>query len=82
MEFVYADYSVTGRQWRLIVLGGVGFALLAAYGLRLIYKGLVDDTYELMGDRKVSRWLYFMGGIIFQIPLVGYVWFVRTMMTD
>jgi hypothetical protein len=59
------SYSFTKR----INSGIVVFGIFSAYGLTFLIKGLRDDIYDWLGERRAPRWSYIAFGLVCQVPL-------------
>ncbi len=62
--------SGSGGSFTLILIAG----LLALYGLRLIYRGLDNDTTDGTGHQLASPWWFIVGGILMLLPLAFAIW--------
>jgi hypothetical protein len=52
------------------------FAVGAIWGLRLVYRGMRDDTRDPAGNRVAGRAWFIGGGLALVLAFVGFVWFV------
>ena len=52
------------------------FALCAALGLRVLYRGLRGDTLDSSGTPVAGRAWFIIGGILLLLPFVGYMVFI------
>jgi hypothetical protein len=56
--------------------GFLAFGICAAFGLRLLYRGIRDDVYDTSGTPLAGRGWFIAGGIFCLLPLVAYFFFV------
>ena len=56
--------------------GFLVFGLCAAFGLRLLYRGLRNDILDSSGTPVAGRSLFIVGGILCLLPLVAFVIFL------
>jgi hypothetical protein len=52
--------------------GFIVFGLCAAFGLRLLYRGILGDVNDPSGTPLAARGWFIVGGIFCLIPLVAY----------
>lgn len=50
--------------------GLVVFAIIAFFGLKILIRGLRDDTADITGIPNGSRWWWIIAGILMQLPLI------------
>ena len=74
--FHLADFKHSFVLGRRIGGGIFGFGALSIYGLRFLYKGLRDDIYDWIGEKKAPRWSYIAFGLLCQLPLIAYICFL------
>ena len=55
--------------------GFIAFGVCSFFGLRLLLRGFRDDTLDSSGHPVASRGWFIIGGILLQLPLVGFVFF-------
>jgi hypothetical protein len=55
--------------------GFLVFGVCSFFGLRLFLRGLRDDTLDASGHSIASRGWFIGGGILLQLPLVGFIAF-------
>jgi hypothetical protein len=48
------------------------FGLCSAYGIRLIYLGATNRIIDSSGMQKAPRWMYIVGGVLMQLPLIAF----------
>ena len=58
--------------------GFVGFGLLAAIGLRLLFRGLRGEPRDWLGHSLAQRGWYIFGGAFLQFPLIAWIFFLRS----
>jgi hypothetical protein len=59
------------------IWGGIAvFGLCAAFGLRLLYRGIRGDVLDSSGAPVAGRGWFVAGGIVLVLPLVGYLLFI------
>ena len=56
--------------------GFFAFGVASIFGLRLIIRGLQNDTNNSSGHLEVCRGWFITGGILFQLPLIAFLLFV------
>ncbi len=56
--------------------GFFGFGALALFGLVILARGLRNDVHDWLGHAPVSRPWFIIGGILFQLPLLGWIVFL------
>jgi hypothetical protein len=56
--------------------GFLVFGICAAFGLRLLYRGIRGDVYDSSGTPIAARSWFIAGGIFCLLPLVAYSFFV------
>jgi hypothetical protein len=69
---VFTQSSARETMWA----GYIPFGLCSFLGLRLLVRGLRGDVLDSSGMAVASRGLFITGGILLQLPLVGYTFFV------
>ncbi len=69
---VYWRSTLDGR----VIAGFFGFLALSFFGLRLLVRGIRDDIYDWLGHAPASRAWFIIGGILLQLPLVGWMVFL------
>jgi len=52
------------------------FGIFAAYGFRLLYRGIQDDVNDASGTPIAGRGWFIAGGIGCMLPLVAYLVFI------
>lgn len=53
----------------------MAFGLCSFFGLRLLLRGLRDETLDSSGHTVASRGWFILAGVVFQLPLVGFTVF-------
>lgn len=69
--FAIADYS--GRIW----FGFIPFGLCSFLGMLVLLRGLRGDVLDSSGMQIAPRTWFILGGVLLQLPLVGfttYLW--------
>lgn len=56
--------------------GFLAFGLCAAFGLRLLYRGAVNDIYDPSGISIAARLWFTIGAVFCILSLVAYTFFV------
>lgn len=56
--------------------GFIPFGLCSFWGLRLVMRGVRGDILDSSGMPVASRGLFITGGVLLQMPLAGYAFFV------
>jgi hypothetical protein len=56
--------------------GFLVFSICAAFGLRLLYRGIRGDVYDASGTPIASRGWFIGGGVFCLLPLAAYFVFV------
>jgi hypothetical protein len=59
-----------------IICGFLAFTVCAAFGLRLLYRGLCGDVNDSSGTPIAGRGWFMVGGILCVLPLMAYAVFV------
>lgn len=52
--------------------GFLTFGLCSLWGMRLLVRGIRDDILDASGHRQAPRAWFVAGGILLQLPLIGY----------
>ena len=55
--------------------GFIAFGLCSFLGLRWLLRGLQGDTLDASGHEVASRGWFIAGGIVLQLPLIGFALF-------
>jgi hypothetical protein len=53
------------------------FGAGAAWGIRLIYRGVRNDIFDSAGGRVAGRVWFIGGGIVLVTIFIGYIFFMR-----
>ena len=61
---------------RKIAGGFAGFGALAFLGLTLLVRGIRGDIYNWLGEKSAPRWSYIVAGVLFMLPLLGWIVFL------
>jgi hypothetical protein len=56
-------------------IGFIPFGLCSFWGLRMLARGLRGGILDSSGMAVAPRGWFIAGGILLQLPLVGYAWF-------
>jgi hypothetical protein len=66
---MYASNSTASEA----IWGGfLAFGICSFFGLRLLIRGLRDDTLDSSGHQVASRGWFITGGILLQLPLIAF----------
>jgi hypothetical protein len=72
--FLAIDDIRESQGFQKRIVGGLAaFGILAAFGLRFLYKGLRNDIHDWIGERYAPRWSYILFGLLCQLPLAGFI---------
>jgi len=66
------NWLLHSRIWA----GFLAFGICAAFGFRLLYRGLRGDVPESFGTSQAGRGWFIAGGILCLLAFVGYTLFV------
>jgi hypothetical protein len=59
-----------------ILAGYIPFGICSFWGFRLLIRGLRGDVLDASGMVTAPRSLFIIGGILLQLPIIGYTIFV------
>jgi hypothetical protein len=69
---VFTNSSAQDTMWA----GFIPFGLCSFWGLRLLMRGFRGDILDSSGMAVAPRGLFIAGGILLQLPLIGFTLFV------
>jgi hypothetical protein len=69
---VFTNGSAQETMWA----GFIPFGLCSFWGLKFLIRGFRGDVLDSSGMAVARRGLFITGGILLQLPLVGYTLFV------
>jgi hypothetical protein len=69
---VFTQYSASEVMWA----GFIPFCICSFWGLRFVIRSFRGDTLDSSGSVAASRGWSLIGGLLAQLPLVAYTYFV------
>jgi len=70
------DYAINSLTQKALWGGFIPFGFCSYWGLRLLMRGLQGHVLDSSGMAIASRGWFIIGGILLQLPLGGYAYFV------
>ena len=68
-------YTSTSTAFEAISGGFLAFGIFALFGLRLLWRGLRDDTLDSFGHTIASKGWFILAGGLLLLPLAGFAVF-------
>jgi len=70
------DYAINSKAHEALWVGFIPFGFCSYWGLRLFMRALRGDILDSSGMATASRSWFIIGGLLLQLPLAGYAYFV------
>jgi hypothetical protein len=70
------EYATNSTAQEAMWGGFIPFGVCSLWGLWLILRGFRGDILDSSGTNIASRSWFILGGLLLQVPLLAYTWFV------